>query len=147
MSAILAETVFDTDADPLAAQERIARIRECWRAALNTDDPLESRKWVELAEALGSRPAGPAAADAGEDRRRFPRVPVSSAALLTVADRVLAGHTRNLSRTGACLILAEEHGVFVDDLGLLTVSGWMADRPAAVVGVDGRIVRLAYDAP
>ena len=132
-------------ADPVDAEERVARIRECWRAALNTDDPAESRKWVALAEALGHRPADAAArpVQAGE-RRRFPRVPVETAALLTVADRVLAGHTRNLSRTGAGLALADGHGVLPGDMALLTVAGWVADRPARVVAVDGPIVRLAY---
>ncbi len=135
------------ETDPLDTEERIARIRECWRAALNTDDPDESRKWVDLAESLGHRRAGTGAASGardGRERRRFPRVPVESAALLTVADRVLAGHTRNLSRTGASLQLAEGHGVVTGDHALLTVSGWVADRAAAVVAVEGRVVRLAY---
>ncbi|MFV3076580.1 PilZ domain-containing protein [Niveispirillum fermenti] len=142
-----------------------AKLLACWQAALNTDDPQESQRWVEMAEWLARRggglppvagggvlPAGrdgaPAsgtpAAGPGPDRRRFPRVPLRSPALLSLGDRVMRGETVNLSRTGACFACVGPVGLSLGDTGSFSVRGWVEDRPARIVGLEPGQIRLAF---
>ncbi len=124
-----------------------AKLVACWQAALNTDDPDESHRWVAMAEWLSNRddplrpnPKGP---HPGE-RRRFPRVPVRSPALLTVGSLLLRGETVNLSRTGACIAVTGPEGLAVGDQGIVSVQGWVEDRAAEVVDISPGQVRLAF---
>ncbi len=134
---------------PIADEEMNAKLIACWQAALNADDPDESQRWVNMAEWLAHRsdepaPTGPVRRPVG-DRRRFPRVPVRSPALLALGDRVIRGETQNLSRVGASFACAGPDGLSVGMVGIFSVHGWMADRPAHIVALDPGQIRLRFD--
>lgn len=129
-----------------------AKLIACWQAALNTDDPEESQRWVDMAEWLshrGDTPLPPPEPTAGrrrvsDERRRFPRVPVRSPALLALEGRVLRGETLNLSRTGACFIFTDQSDLGEGESGSFTVQGWLEDRPALVLAVEPGMLRLRF---
>lgn len=124
-----------------------ARLIACWQAALNTDDPEESQRWVDMAEWLAHRDDQPAPASrnrAVAERRRFPRVPVRSPALLTLDGRVIRGETLNLSRTGACFSCTGPEGLDINDAGVFSVRGWVEDRPAQIVALGPGQIRLKF---
>ncbi len=130
-----------------------AKLIACWQAALNTDDPEESQRWVDMAEWLSHRgdnplPPPPEATNSrrreNDERRRFPRVPVRSPALLALKGRVLRGETANLSRSGACFVFADQNDLGEGEAGSFTVQGWLEDRPALVVAVEPGMLRLRF---
>jgi hypothetical protein len=129
-----------------------AKLIACWQAALNTDDPEESQRWVDMAEWLshrGDTPEPPPNPLSGrhrtsEERRRFPRVPVCSPALLSLEGRVLRGETINLSRTGACVAFTDQPDLGEGERGSFTVQGWVEDRVALVVAVEPGMLRLRF---
>jgi hypothetical protein len=133
---------------PIPDEVLNAKLIACWQAALNTDDPDESQRWVDMAEWLAHRDDRPAPTrrkrPVGE-RRRFPRVPVRSPALLTLGDRVIRGETINLSRTGACFACTGPEGLDTDMSGVFSVRGWVEDRPARIVALDPGQIRLSFD--
>lgn len=136
---------------PIPDEEMNKKLIACWQAALNTDDPDESQRWVDMAEWLAHRDDGPAPNTHTRirrpvgDRRRFPRVPVRSTALLTLEDRVIRGETVNLSRTGACFSCTGPEGLEIGMKGVFSVRGWLEDRPAHIVALDPGQVRLHFD--
>lgn len=123
-----------------------AKLLACWQAALNTDDPEESQRWVAMAEWLAHRDeqAPRRSRRPLTERRRFPRVPVCSPALLMLGDRVIKGETVDLSRTGACFTCAGPDGLELDSTGSFSVRGWVEDRPARIVGLEPGRIRLAF---
>ncbi|MFY8095974.1 MAG: PilZ domain-containing protein [Niveispirillum sp.] len=135
-------------AGPVPDEELNAKLIACWQAALNTDDPDESQRWVDMAEWLAHRGDQPAPASTGRrpatERRRFPRVPVRSTALLALGDRVIRGETINLSRTGACFACTGPEGVEVGAVGVFSVRGWVEDRAALVVALEPGQIRLTW---
>lgn len=124
-----------------------AKLIACWQAALNTDDPDESQRWVDMAEWLAHRddvkPRTRRKQPATE-RRRFPRLPVRSPALFALGDRVIRGETVDLSRTGACFSCAGPEGLDVEMTGVFSVRGWVEDRPARIVALGPGQVRLTF---
>ena len=132
---------------PLPDEMLNAKLIACWQAALNTDDPDESQRWVDMAEWLAHRDDQPSPAgrkrNAGE-HRRFPRVPVRSPALLTLDGRVIRGETLNLSRTGACFSCIGPEGLVVDNAGVFSVRGWVEDRAAVIVALAPGQIRLKF---
>ena len=133
---------------PIPDEVLNAKLIACWQAALNTDDPDESQRWVDMAEWLAHRSDQPAPAGKHKrplaERRRFPRVPVRSPALLTLGDRVIRGETVNLSRTGACFSCTGPEGVEADAVGVFSVHGWVEDRRARVVALEPGQIRLTW---
>ncbi len=123
-----------------------AKLLACWQAALNTDDPAESQRWVDMAEWLARRDEQPRPTSRRPptERRRFPRVPVCSPALLAMGDRVIKGETVDLSRTGACFSCAGPEGLDLDSTGSFSVRGWLEDRPARIVGLEPGRIRLTF---
>lgn len=134
---------------PIPDEVLNAKLIACWQAALNTDDPDESQRWVDMAEWLAHRDDEPAPTTRAKrpagDRRRFPRVPVRSTALLTLDGRVIRGETVNLSRTGACFACAGPDGLEIGMQGVFSVRGWVEDRTAHIVALDPGQVRLRFD--
>jgi len=123
-----------------------AKLIACWQAALNTDDPEESRRWLDMAEWLAHRDERPFVRrrSGGDERRRFPRVSVSSPALLALADALIRGETVNLSRTGACFACPAVDGITEGDQGIFSVRGWLDDRPARIVAIEPGQIRLVF---
>ncbi|OYQ35331.1 hypothetical protein CHU95_08955 [Niveispirillum lacus] len=135
-------------ADAIPDEALNAKLIACWQAALNTDDPNESQRWVDMAEWLAHRDdvTMPVSMDKRPttERRRFPRVPVRSPALLAVGDRVIRGETVNLSRTGACFACTGPEGVDAGAVGLFSVHGWVEDRTARIVALEPGQIRLTW---
>ncbi|MBP7335328.1 PilZ domain-containing protein [Niveispirillum sp.] len=134
---------------PIPDEVLNAKLIACWQAALNTDDPDESQRWVDMAEWLAHRGDQPAPTAAprkrpGTERRHFPRVPVRSPALLTLEDRIIRGETINLSRTGACFACTGPEGVETDIVGVFSVHGWVEDRAARIVALEPGQIRLTW---
>lgn len=150
MRAAMKELVHATGADAPGPDEALnAKLLACWQAALNTDDPQESQRWVDMAEWLAHRgdappPSPPVTSRVPSDRRRFPRVPLRSPALFALGDRVMRGETVNLSRTGACFACVGPVGLSLGETGSFSVRGWVEDRPARIVGLEPGRVRLAF---
>lgn len=146
--AIMEPTTMADGTGPIPDELLNAKLIACWQAALNTDDPDESQRWVDMAEWLAHRGDQPAPVSARKrestERRRFPRVPVRSPALLTLGDRVIRGETVNLSRTGACFSCTGPDGVAVDTVGIFSVHGWVEDRAARIVALDPGQIRLTW---
>lgn len=134
---------------PIPDEELNKKLIACWQAALNTDDPDESQRWVDMAEWLAHRDDEPAPTTRSKrpagDRRRFPRVPIRSPALLTLDGHVIRGETVNLSRTGACFSCNGPEGLEIDMKGVFSVRGWVEDRPAHIVALAPGQVRLRFD--
>lgn len=132
---------------PIPDEVLNAKLIACWQAALNTDDPDESQRWVDMAEWLAHRDDHPTPAGRrrpATERRRFPRVPVRSPALFTLADRVIRGETLNLSRTGACFACTGPEGLAEGMSGIFSVRGWVEDRTARVVSLEPGQIRLTF---
>lgn len=146
--AIMEPVTMADGTGPVPDEVLNAKLIACWQAALNTDDPGESQRWVDMAEWLAHRDDQPAPAGVRNrplaERRRFPRVPVRSPALLTVGDRVIRGETVNLSRTGACFSCAGPEGVDTDAVGVFSVHGWVEDRSARIVALEPGQIRLSW---
>ncbi|MFV3127679.1 PilZ domain-containing protein [Niveispirillum sp. KHB5.9] len=134
---------------PIPDEALNAKLLACWQAALNTDDPDESQRWVDMAEWLAhrddDRPAPSNRKRTAAERRRFPRVPVRSPALFALGDRVIRGETVNLSRTGACFACTGPDGLETEMTGIFSVRGWVEDRPARIVALDPGQIRLQFD--
>lgn len=134
---------------PIPDEALNAKLLACWQAALNTDDPDESQRWVDMAEWLAHRdddqPAPSSRKRSTAERRRFPRVPVRSPALFALGDRVIRGETVNLSRIGACFACAGPEGLVVEMTGIFSVRGWVEDRPARIVSLEPGQIRLQFD--
>lgn len=134
---------------PIPDDELNKKLIACWQAALNTDDPDESQRWVDMAEWLAHRDDEPVPATRTRrpvgDRRRFPRIPVRSTALLALDDRVIRGETINLSRTGACFSCNGPDGLDIGMNCVFSVRGWVEDRPAHIVALEPGQVRLHFD--
>jgi hypothetical protein len=134
---------------PIPDDELNKKLIACWQAALNTDDPDESQRWVDMAEWLAHRDDETAPRTRTRrplgDRRRFPRIPVRSTALLALDDRVIRGETINLSRTGACFSCNGPDGLEIGMTGVFSVRGWVEDRPAHIVALEPGQVRLSFD--
>lgn len=148
MQAVLTDG--DVDADAATKVDAInAKLIACWQAALNTDDPDESQRWVDMAEWLSHRddppPPGTRRPKNPSDRRRFPRVPVCSPALFALGDRVIRGETVNLSRTGACFTCTGPDHLVGGEQGIFSVQGWVEDRPAIIVALEPGRIRLSFE--
>lgn len=125
-----------------------AKLIACWQAALNTDDPEESQRWVEMAEWLAHRDEHSTPARRRRpltERRRFPRVPVRSPALFALSDNVIRGETLNLSRTGACFACTGPEGLTEGMSGIFSVRGWVEDRIARIVALEPGQIRLTFE--
>lgn len=133
---------------PIPDEALNAKLIACWQAALNTDDPDESQRWVDMAEWLARRDEDPPPDRRKRpiaERRRFPRVPVRSTALFALGDRVIRGETLNLSRVGACFACTGPEGLDLGMVGTFSVRGWLADRTARIVALDPGQIRLTFE--
>lgn len=125
-----------------------ARLIACWQGALHTDDPEESRRWMDMAQWLAHRddPPAPAPASAPTGTRpAFVAVPLRGPALLTLEDmQVIRGEAHSLSRTSAAFCCAGPDDLYRGQEGYLTVRGWAADRPVRILDLEPGLVRLGF---
>ncbi|WP_154667284.1 hypothetical protein [Niveispirillum irakense] len=121
-----------------------ARLIACWQGALHTDDPEESRRWMDMAQWLAHRDDPPDAAPP-YPRPPFVSVPLKGPALLMLDDmQVIRGEAHSLSRTSAAFCCAGPDDLYRGQEGYLTVRGWATDRPVRILDLEPGLIRLVF---
>ena len=121
-----------------------ARLIACWQAALHTDDPDESRRWMDMAQWLAHRD-DPSPGMLADRQHPFVAVPLRGPALLALDDmQVIRGEAHSLSRAGAAFCCAGPDDLHRGQVGYLTVRGWAQDRAVRIVDLHPGLIRLAF---